>query len=89
MSSGYEQVKLQESEEVVKILEERHVLDDEIKMVIDNAESTGEKLYESSTNRFLARLRIGEATFHVEYSVAGERTYTVHTAYAFRAEYEG
>jgi hypothetical protein len=87
-SPEYETIKLQKSEEVSEILESRHILDDEIKMVIHNAESKGEKLYQPETERFLAKLKIADVTFYVEYSLAGEKTYIVHTAYSHRAELE-
>jgi glutamate synthase (NADPH/NADH) small chain len=87
-SQEYEAIKLQKSEEVSEILESRHILDDEVKMVIRNAESRGEKLYQPETQRFLAKLKITDVTFYVEYSIAGEKTYIVHTAYSHRAELE-
>jgi regulator of sigma D len=37
----YEALKLQKNEEVGEILESRHILDDEVRMVIHNAESRG------------------------------------------------
>jgi len=87
-TQGYEKVKLQKTAEVTEVLESRHILDDEVKMVIDNAESTGEKLYQPEGDRFLAKKRtagdesIGEGmTYYVEYSVAEENTYVVYTAY--------
>ena len=87
-SQEYETIKLQESGEVSEILESRHILDDEVKMVIHNAESKGEKLYQPETERFLAKLKIADVTFYVEYSLAGEKTFIVHTAYSHRAELE-
>ena len=87
-SEEYEAIKLQKSEEVSEILESRHILDDEVKMVIQNAESRGEKLYQPETERFLAKLKIAGVTFYAEYLLAGEKTYIVHTAYSHRAELE-
>jgi glutamate synthase (NADPH/NADH) small chain len=81
----HEKISLNKSQEVAQLLEERGIHDEEIKMVIYNAETTGDKLYQQEGDRFLARLRISEATFYVEYSVSGEN-YTVHSAYAHRAE---
>ena len=86
MTEELEAIELQKSDEVTKKLEERHILDDEIKMVINNAESLGEKLYLQDSDIYLARLRLGNATFYVEYSAAGEKCYTVHTAYSHRTE---
>jgi len=83
---GYEQLKLEKSIEVAEVLDCRHILDDEMKMVIHDAESTGEKLYQPEGDRFLAKKRIGEVTYYVEYSIGGKNTYIVHTAYSHRAE---
>ena len=87
-SQEYEAIGLQKADQVVEFLESRHILDDEIKMVIYNAEATGEKLYQPETSRYLAKMRIANATFYVEYSVTEEKTYIVHTAYSHRAEVE-
>ena len=87
----YEKVKLQKSAEVTEHLKSQHILDDEVKMVIHNAESTGEKLYQPGTNKFLAKKRMGEreefkVTYYVEYSIAEENTYIVHNAYCHTAK---
>lgn len=81
----HEKISLSKSQEVAQLLEERGIHDEEIKRVIYNAETTGDKLYQQEGDRFLARLRISEATFYVEYSVSAEN-YIVHSAYAHRAE---
>ena len=81
----HEKIGLNKSQEVAQLLEERGIHDEEIKRVIYNAETTGDKLYQQEGDRFLARLRISEATFYVEYSVSGEN-YIVHSAYAHRSE---
>mgnify|MGYP001137170087 CR=1 FL=1 len=83
----YEALQLQKSEEVNEVLESRHILDEEIKMIIYNAEMTGEKLYQPDSDRFLAKMVLANVTTYVEYSVAGEETYTVHTAYSHRAKF--
>ena len=86
MTEELEAMKLRKSDELAKTLDERHILDDEIKVVINNAESTDEKMYQPDGDRFLAKSRIGNATFYVEYSVPEENCYTVHTAYSHRSE---
>ena len=83
---GYEAIELQASDEVRQLLEERHVLDDEIKMVIHNAETSGNKLYQTEDEKYSGKSRIGNTTFYAEYSVAGDKIYTVHTAYSHRVE---
>lgn len=84
----WESVKLLISEEIKQLLEERHILEDEVKQVIDHAETTDEKLYEPDTNIYLTKLRIGKATFYVEYFAEPEG-YTVRSAYAHKSEIVG
>jgi len=84
----WEDIKLQLSDEVKQLLEERHILEDEVKQVIDHAETAGEKLYQPDESRYLAKLLIGKATFYVEYSVE-DGSYKVHTAYAHKAKIAG
>ena len=43
MAEEYEALKLQKTDDVSKILDERHITDNEIKMTIYDAEKTGEK----------------------------------------------
>lgn len=88
-SQSYEEIRIEKSPEVAEVLESRHILDDEVKMVIDNAEKTGEKLYRPEGERFLAKLRIGDLTVYVEYSPLGERAFQIHTAYAHKSEIKG
>lgn len=88
MERGYEHIRLEKNEEVAEILRSRHILDDEVRMVIHNAESKGEKLYCPGEARFLAKLRIGDVTFYVEYSIIAENTYRVHSGYCHRAVLE-
>ncbi|MBI2954256.1 MAG: hypothetical protein HYY30_08085 [Chloroflexi bacterium] len=80
-----QQIELQIDENVRKILEKRHISEDEIKQVIEYGESGGDKLYVPDENRFLARLRIGEATFYAQYSIDNGK-YVVHSAYVHKAE---
>ena len=80
-----EEIKLQVGDEVKKLLEERHISEEEMKRVIDFAETRGEKLYQPDANRYLAKNRLGEVTIYVEYSTE-ENGYIVHTAYSHRSK---
>lgn len=86
---GYETIKLQMTSQVNELLRSRHISEDEVKMVIYNAETIGKKLYQPGKNRYLAKLRIGEVTFYVEYSIVMEGTYEVLTAYSHRTQLLG
>ncbi|MEW6615803.1 MAG: peptide deformylase [Thermodesulfobacteriota bacterium] len=61
------------------------------KLIIDkhNAETKEGKLYQQGSDKFLAKLRVADVTFYVEYSLAGDGAYTVHTAYSHRTELGG
>ena len=67
-------------------MEERHILGDEIKMIIHNAEAKEEKLYQPEANKYLAKMKIGSATFYVEYSISEKESYIIHTAYSHKTE---
>ena len=84
---NYHEIQLIKSDNVASLLEERHILDDDIKQVIYNAEATGEKLFQPEENRYLAKMTLSNATFYVEYSVA-DGNYVVHTAYSHRTDLE-
>ena len=86
MSDDSRETRLEISGEVREVLESRGIRDEDVMQVIQNAEEKGEKLYRE--DRYLTKHVIGEGTFYVEYSIAGEQTYVVHTAYSHRAKIE-
>jgi glutamate synthase (NADPH/NADH) small chain len=79
------ELRIIKDEAVSSLMEARHILDDDVKQVIHNAEVTGEKLYQADESRYLAKMRLSEATFYVEYSVTDDG-YVVHTAYSHMSE---
>jgi len=81
----YEQIYLQMSEEVERLVEYRHILKEDLQKTIHHAETTGEKFINPSTSRSLASFRPGRVTYWVEYSSTGE-AYQVHSAYSHRME---
>jgi hypothetical protein len=83
LSAEAQSVKLEKSGLVQDLMVARHILDDDLKRVIDHAERTGEKLYQPGTSRFLSKLRVKEAYFYVEYEPVADG-YRVHTAYSHR-----
>jgi hypothetical protein len=80
MFMSWEEIKLQISDQIRQLMEDRAIPEDYIKQVIDNAETTGDKLYQPEANRYLVRSRLGEVTVYVEYSDS-ENSYMIHTAY--------
>ena len=87
LSANAKALKLEISAEVNALLEERHILEEDIRRVIEHAEKTGRKLYQPGTDRFLSKLRIFEGLFYAEYS-PHENAYRIHTAYVHRFKLE-
>ena len=83
---SWEAINIQKSDSVSSLLEERHILDEDIKQVIYYGETTGEKLYIPDENRYLAKLEFSNAIFYVDYSIADD-SYIVNTAYGHRAKF--
>jgi hypothetical protein len=77
------QVKLQKTNDVRDLMEDRHILDADLIQVIQHAEKTGEKLYELETDRFLAKLHVKNVYFYAEYSII-EGGFRIHSAYSHR-----
>ncbi len=82
-TAGKDPVKLEKSDSVRDLLEDRHIMDEDLIAVIQHAEKTGEKLYEPGTNIFLSKLRIKKTYFYAEYSII-EGGYRIHSAYSHR-----
>ena len=90
LSAAAKALKIEMADDVKSLLEDRHILEEDIRRVIEHAENTGLKLYQPGTDRFLSKLRIYEAMFYVEYS-SDNGAYRIHTAYShrFKLEEEG
>jgi len=88
IEGGWEAINLEKSDEVNAVLEERGILDDDIKMVIHNAETTEEKMYKPDTGECLAKLLIGETMFHVQYLPIDAQNYKILTAFWFKSTIE-
>jgi hypothetical protein len=84
---GYEAITLSKNTDITEMLEARGILDDDIKMVIHHAETTGEKLYKIDSDELLAQLKIGEARFYVKYSSTNNGVYNILTSYYCKSDY--
>ena len=78
-------IELVVSAEVRADLEKKLILLDDIRQTIRHAESSGEKLVDRKSGRFVACHRPVRITYWVEYTVDDGR-YTVHRAYSHRME---
>ena len=65
----FKTVALTISDDVAAIMEERGIKEDDVREVLEYAETTGKKLYIEGEEHFLARKRIGNFSAYVEYVV--------------------
>lgn len=75
--------KLDITEEIRRIMVDRHILEDDLIKVISHAEKTGVKLYRQDSDRLMAKLRMNEVYFYAEYSPV-EGGYRIHNTYSHR-----
>ncbi|HNU70216.1 MAG TPA: FAD-dependent oxidoreductase [Thermodesulfobacteriota bacterium] len=83
---GYETMHLKMAEGLRKTLEQRQILDDDIRRVIDHAEKTGSRLLNQRNGHFLAHHKPASVTYWVEYSLQPGGNAIVHNAYCHRME---
>jgi len=84
LSDAAKSMKLEISDEVKSLLDERHILEEDVRRVIEHAEASGLKLYQPGSKNYLSKLRIYQALFYVEYSALEKNSYRIHTAYLHR-----
>jgi len=88
LSPEAQAMKLEISDTLRSYMEVRHILEEDMKRVIDNAEKTGEKLYHTENNIFLSKLRVKEVYFYTEYAPI-EGGFRIYGAYSHRFRLEG
>ncbi|MBN1570633.1 MAG: hypothetical protein JXA73_22510 [Acidobacteria bacterium] len=84
LSAEAQAMKLEISENLRNVMEAYHILEEDLKRVIDHAEKTGEKLYQPGKNLFLSKLRVKEAYFYAEYSPIEEGGFRILDTYTHR-----
>jgi hypothetical protein len=88
VTASWQNINLEISPRIKQYLEMRHVSEDEAKQVIYHTETTKEKIFQPTSERFLGKLRIGKATFYVEYH-EGSGGFVIDSAYAHKSEIIG
>lgn len=68
----FKTVELRMSDEARQAMEDRGINEDDIRQVLDYAETEGRKLYDEENGHFLAKKRIGNFTANLEYLLDGE-----------------
>ena len=80
---SWEQIILSKTDEVDTLLNERGIIDEDLKKVIFQANESGNKLYQDGNDRFLAKARLDKFTVYVEYTPR-ENEYQIHSGYSHR-----
>jgi Fe-S oxidoreductase len=78
-------IELEFSEEIAERVDQRLILEEDIRQVVTYAERTGNRFRNPETGHFLAYHRPANVTYWVEYTPAGEG-YRIHNAYSHRME---
>ncbi|NVN93453.1 MAG: 4Fe-4S dicluster domain-containing protein [Desulfuromonadales bacterium] len=84
----YEKIALLMTPEVRRKIDERRILEADIKKVIDHAERTGKRLQSARNGLFRTYLQSENVTFWVDYTPA-ESGFTVHNAFCHRMKIVG
>ena len=83
--ADWEKIVLHISPEVYERMEERRILLEDVRRVIDHAEKTGAKVCSKKTGHWLASFKPAIVTYWVEYEGTPEG-YTVYNSYCHRME---
>ncbi len=67
-----------------RMMDERMILTDDVIAVIDDVRRTGECIFDEESGLFIARKRVGNATFWLKFSREGDARYLVHRAWSHR-----
>jgi hypothetical protein len=84
----YEKLKLSISPDVLKRIDERRILEEDIRKVIFHGETSGKKMWSKESGSYLAYLQPENVTFWVEYSPDGD-SFSVLNAYCHRMKIVG
>lgn len=73
------------SEDIKNIMEDRFILMEDIQEVVDNAQKTQQRFYNPEDKNYLAKLRLDNVTYWVQYEVDGKDIF-VNKVYSHRME---
>lgn len=81
--ASYDTVKIALTPEVRRTIDDRRILESDVKRVIEQAETTGRRLHHGPSGHYRGYLQTGNVTFWVEYSPL-EDGFRIHNAYSHR-----
>jgi NADPH-dependent glutamate synthase beta subunit-like oxidoreductase len=83
-----EKIVLHIDSELLRTLDSRRILENDLRQVVHHAEETGKRLRHNKSGLFRANLKLGHTTFWVDYAPEGEG-YRIHNAYSHRMNVTG
>ncbi len=83
----FEAITIQMSPEVRRKIDNRRILEDDIRKVVDYAERTGKRILNRETGSYRAYCQLENVTFWVDYTPE-EGGFTIHNAYSHRLKIE-
>ena len=81
----YKRIRLILSQEMLNLLNSRHILEEDIRKVIFSAKKTGKHMINPDNNHHLASFKPVRVTYWVEYE-AMDQGYVIHNAYSHRMQ---
>ncbi len=81
----HKKIRLIMSQQIVDLLNSRHILDDDIQKVILSAKQTGKHMINPDNAHHLASFKPVRVTYWVEYEVT-DQGYVIHNAYSHRMQ---
>ncbi len=82
----FEKIRLNLTETVKSQIEDRLILVEDIQKVIAYAEQSGNRMFNPTTNRYLAYFKPASVTYWVEYSPLEDGSFDIYKAYSHRME---
>lgn len=83
---SYESIRLVLPMEVQQIVEDRLVLVEDMQKVLEYAETSHKRMFNSKTGHYLASFKPNAVTYWVEYTPQNDGSYLIHKAYSHRME---
>ena len=88
MVEHYEKIILRMAPEVRRRIDERRILENDLRQVIDHAQRTGKRLQNSESGQYRASCQTENVTFWVDYT-PDDDGFMVHNAYCHRMKIVG
>jgi glutamate synthase (NADPH) small chain len=84
--AAFESIRLVLPDDVQRQVEDRLILIEDMQKVIENAERTGKRMFNNSTQHYLAYFKPASVTYWVEYTPQADGSFLIHKAYSHRME---